>query len=133
MTSNVLIEVVGGTIYVTCHSVYAFDGEVKILDLDGNLKQRLGVNHDGTFMFKLPFFLTVKAKSNRLYISDYLHKQVTCLMSDGTVIYQYTDPELKRPRGVCVDDDDNITICDEASRNLHIVTEAGKKHRILLT
>lgn len=128
------VQVVGSDIYVTCHKGYpGGDGEVRILDKNGNLRKRLGVNQDGTFMFASPLYLTVTARSDRIYVSDCGQHTVTCLNSGGTVIFQYKDPELGGPAGVCVDDEDNVIVCGRASYNVHVVTAAGKKHSVILT
>ena len=131
------VQVVGSDIYITCHSyVFGFGhngGEVRILDNNGNLKKRLGVNQDKTFMFKKPYYLAVSVKSNKIYVSDAGQDTVTCLKSDGTVIFQYKDPDLTWPRGMCVDDEDNVIVCGGNSHNIHVVTAAGKKSSVMLT
>ena len=102
------VRVFGSDIYVTCHSGYpGGDGEVRILDKNGILKNRHDVNLNQNFMFKTPFYLTLTDRSNKIYVSDFVQDTLTSLKSDGTVIFQYTDPELSRPRSVCVDDEDN--------------------------
>ena len=81
------VQVVSSDIYVTCHS-YVFghnDGEMRILDNNGNLKKRLGVNQDKTFMFKEPYYLAVSVRSNKINVFDAGQDTVTCLKSDGTV------------------------------------------------
>ena len=128
------VQVVGSNIYVTCHKGgLGGDGEVRILDKNGNLRKRLGVKQDETFMFTAPLYPTVTARSDKIYVFDWDQRTVTCLNSDGTVIYQYKDPELSQPRGVCVDDEDNIIVCGWNSHNVHVVTAAGKKHSVILT
>ena len=129
------VQVVDSDIYVTCHSGYrGGDGEVRILDNNGNLKKRLGVNQDKTFMFELPCYLAVSIKSNKIYVSDAGQDTVTCLKLDGTVIFQYKDPKLSTPRGLCVDDEDNVIVCGRDSHNIHVVTTAaGKKSSDILT
>ena len=129
------VQVVGRDIYVTCHSNVSGDndGEVRILDNNGNLKKRLGVNQDKTFMFKFPYYLSVSVKSYKIYVSDAGQDSVTCLKSDGTVIFQYNDPELSTPSGLCVDDEDNVIVCGWKCHNIHVVTAAGKKSSVILT
>ena len=128
------VNVVGSDIYVTCNSDYpGGDGEVRILDNNGKLKNRLGVNQDKTFMFTLPNKIAVSALSNKIYVSDREQDTVTCLRSDGTVIYQYKDPALRYPGGLCVDDEDNVIVCGGSSHNIHIVPAAGEKRSVILT
>ena len=125
------VRVVGSDIYVTCHD--GGEGEVRILDKNGNFRRRLGVNQDNTFIFTEPNHLTVSARSDKIYVSDWGQNKLTCLKTDGTVIFQYMDLELHGPRGVCVDDEDNVMVCGGDSNNIHVVTSDGKKHFVILT
>ena len=109
------------------------EGEVRILDMKGSLKRKIGVNPRGSFMFELPYYLTQSATTGKIYVSDADTDTVTCLMSDGSTVYQYKDKDLKWPYGVCVDDEENIIVCGRASNNVHIVTASGRKHGCLLT
>ena len=128
------VRVVGSDIYVTCHHGYPEgDGEVRILDKSGNLRKRLGVKQDNTFMFTRPYDLTVSSRSDKIYVSDAGQHTLTCLKTDGTVMFQYKDSELRGPNGVCVDDEDNAIVCGYSSDNIHIVTSDGKKHSVILT
>ena len=129
------VEVVGKTIYVTYiefdeSSEPADDdkAEVQCLDLDGKLLKRFGVNQDGSLLFKRPYYLTVNTSSEKIYVSDEAKDTVTCLNFDGTVVFQYKDPELDSPRGLCAYDDDNIVIVSKLY--LHFVTANGAKQRV---
>ena len=126
------VHVVGNSIYVICRYPGGY-GEVRILDKDGNLRNRLGVDGDKTFMLKRPYNITVSARSGNVYVSDWCQDKVTCLQSDGTVIFEYKDPESKSPLGLCVDDEDNVIVCGGRSDNIHIVTAAGKKSAVILS
>ena len=54
------VEVSGGEIYITCHDNPG-NGEIQVLDLDGNLKRRLGVMPRGLFMFRVPQYITISS------------------------------------------------------------------------
>ena len=127
------VEVVDDYTYITCRKGWSGEGEVRILDREGNLINRLGVNQDGSYMFARPNYLTVNTGSNRVYVSDHERQTLTCLHFDGTVAYRYKDRNLNRPRGMCSDDDDNVMVCGEDSNVLHVVNALGKKHTTLLT
>ena len=108
-------------------------GEVRVLDLNGNLIRRTGLNQDGSCMFVYPYYIIVSPSSKNIYVSDIMHSTITCLKSDGRVVYQYTDQDLKRPKGICVDAYDNILVCGEDSHNVQIVTAIGRKHSTVFT
>ena len=108
------------------------EGELRILDIDGNLKKRIGANQDGSFIFKTPCYVTVGA-SSKIYVSDMYTNTITCLMPNGSIVYQYKDQDLKRTKGIYVDIEDNIAVCGENSHNVQIVTAYGKNLKTLLT
>ena len=55
------------------------------------------------------------------------------MMPNGSVAYQYRDPDLAGPLGICVDTEDSIMVCDYNSNNVHVVCADGIKSHILLT
>ena len=122
-----------GNIYVSCN----FSGEnPEILELvaeTGMHKRSITCKLMGkNVSFKYIFNIATNQDGTRLYVSDYWSHQVLCMASDGQLIYAYSDPDMKYPRGILVDAADNALICSEASSNIHIVKSDGTKHRILL-
>ena len=129
------VHVAGKEIYITAHdnTLRGHKGEVRVLDFDGNMIRRIGMNQDGSYMFDCPHYLTVSPSSRNIYVSDYRLSKVWCLNSDGGIVYQYKDPDLRGPRGMCIDAEDNLLVCYTESHNVEIVTAAGRKHSTLLT
>ena len=121
------VHVTCGKLFTTCHNNLR-QGEVRILDLDGNL---LGVNRDGSFLFTLPYHITVGPSGQKLFVSDFGKNTVTCMTMDNRAIYQYRDDEMKVPKGVYCDSGDNILVCGESSNNIQLITADGKKHGTL--
>ena len=127
------VHVAGKEIYITAHDATRSDtGEVRVLDRYGRLIRRIAMKQDGSYMFTLPYYLTVSPSSRNIYVSDYGSSSVWCLTSDGGMMYYYKNPKLKRPKGVCVDIEDNLLICDEGSHSVQIVTAACRTHSTLL-
>ena len=134
------VEVVGKTIYATLiESSESAEiperridnkAEVQCLDLNGKLLKRFGVNKDGSYLFKSPYYLTVNASSGKIFVSDEATDIVTCLNVDGTVACQYKDPNLESPRGLCTYGDDSVMVVSK--EYLHIVTTNGEKQRLQL-
>lgn len=129
------VEIIGDEIFASCHGRYWLSrvADVRVFDFNGILKRKLGINQDGSNMFEYPYYITVNGYAGKIYISDSSTAQVTCLMLDGNVVYQYSDKHLKATRAVYVDDKDNVLVCGEESNNLYIIDENGKKKSILLT
>ena len=47
------------------------EGEVRVLDLKGQLKRCLGINTSGSNRFTSPYFITVSAFDEKIFVSDY--------------------------------------------------------------
>ena len=126
------IHVSGTEIYVTLHNNPG-DGEVRVLNMQGELKRKLGIHQSGAFMFQRPYHITVCSTSGKIYVTDSITCMVTCLTQDGSVVYKYKDENLNRPKGVCVDSEDNIMICGNSSDNIQVVSSSGHIVRTLLS
>ena len=126
------VAVSGQEIYTTCH-----DGpgqvEVRVLDLQGNIKRCLGTNQDGSFLFIGPNNITVSASGEKIFISDWNSDTITCLKPSGTVIYTYKDGDMSGPRGLICDSGDNVLVCGSWTHNVHTISPDGNKYRTLLT
>ena len=84
------VAVSGEKMYVSCHNNLG-DGEVRVLDLQGNIKRRLGINQDGSYQFTRPSYITVSDSGEKIFVSDSGTDTITCLTPSGTVIYTYKD------------------------------------------
>ena len=126
------VAVSGEQMYVTCHNNPG-DGEVRVLNLQGNIKRRLGINQDGSYLFTSPCYISVSDSGEKIFVSDYGTHTITCLTPSGTVIYAYKDDGMSRPRGLICDSRDNILVCGRYSNNVHTISPDGNKYRTLLT
>lgn len=122
------IEIANQLVYITCHDyikVGKRDGEVRILDLDGNLIRKLGVKPNGSFRFCWPFYIAVNPRSAKVFVSDCWKGILTCMDADGAVVYKSKGHGLNSVGGICVDDEDNIIVCDRNSSKVDIWTNSG--------
>ena len=126
------VQVVEDLIYVTCNN-YSGVAEVLVLDVNGTVTHRLGQPDKKPFMFSRPFYITVCPSTRNLFITDKGTDTVSCLLSDGTVVYQYKDAELRGPSGVCVDGGGNAIVCGFDSDNVQVIRADGTKCCTLLT
>ena len=124
------IDVFGDEIYTTqCDDLG--QGEVRVLDLNGNMKRKL----QSSLNFDHPDYITVSTSGKKIFVSDGGNStaRVTCMTADGNIVYQYNDMELVVPCGMYVDADDNILVCDVGSDSVHVIMANGKKYGTLLT
>ena len=126
------VQVVDDLIYVTCHNGRG-EGEVRVVDMNGTITHRLGQPDKKPPMFIRPYHITVCPFSRKMFITDWNTNTVSCLMSDGTVVYQYKDVELRGLSGVCVDGGGNAIVCGCWSDNVQVIRADGTKCCTLLT
>ena len=126
------IAVAENEIYVSCHNDPG-EGEVRVLDLSGNLKRKLGVNKDGSYQFQGPTYLTVSTTGKKIFVSDFSTSIISCMTADGNIIYQYKDYGLRWPEALFVDAGDNIFVCGSNSHNVQVITAAGRKYGTLIS
>ena len=126
------VQVVADLIYVICHNNPG-EGEVLVLDMNGTVTHRLGQPDKKPSLFSRPFYITVCPSTRKLFITDWDTHTVSCLLSDGAVVYQYKDEELENPTGVCVDGGGNAIVCGRWSHNVQVIRANGTKCCTLLT
>ena len=109
------------------------EGEVRVLDLKVQLKRCLEINPSGSNRFTSPYYITVSAFDEKIFVSVYHTNTIVCLTPSGNVIYKYKDHDVSRPRGLICDAGDAVLACGEYSQNVHIISPDGKKYYTLLT
>ena len=132
------VAVAGSELYVSFFNFCrpkenAFIG---VLDIHGSgtIKRTLSANKAGSVaLLQKPFRLTVTGDGYNVYVSDFETDTVTCLKSNGDMVYQY-EYLLKGPYGVSVDMKGNAIVCSrDCHLAVHVITAKGKKRKILLT
>ena len=108
------------------------EGEVRVLGRDGELRRRLGINQDGSFLFSYPDYIAVNPSGEKIFVSNLYTDTITCMTTDGRVVYRYKDNDMKSPRGLYCDSGDTILVCGRGSNNVQVITADGKKNRTLL-
>lgn len=125
------LSVVSGDIYTACHKSSGRD-EIFKLEQSGKIKSKTRLVQDRSYWSN---YLSVSRMDSiyYIYLSDWSYSKVTCLKTDGSIIFQFEDEDLKRPNGIYVDSEGNSLVCGTNSSNVIVVTADGAKHRELLT
>ena len=121
------VDVSNGEIYVTCHDGVGKTGEVRVLDMKGDMKRRIGVKRDGNFIFTRPEYVAVSRSEERVYVSDQPTATVMCLSKQGDLLFQFKHDDLKEPRGIYVDATNNVLVCDCSDNTLKLIGSDGRK------
>ena len=124
------VAVANGFMFVSCH--YEGTPEVLVLDIDGNMLKSINETSSGIKLQK-PYYIASNRAGNKLYISDYDSNKVICMSVEEKSIFIYSDSEMKYPRGLVVDDDDNVLVCCEGTNNIHVIKSDGSKYKMLLS
>ena len=108
---------------------------LKMIDLNGEEKWSVSVDHKGQQLFGKPYSVTVSTcddKSTAL-VSD-LNKQTLNLFdpNDGHLI-KTIDVTGKKPRGFTCDNDGNVYVCYFGSKEICVLSPDFEKSRILLS
>ena len=120
-------------------------GECKIgiYDLTGKQKLMIGPYNcnDGKLLFKGPYYIDVW-NDEKIFVSDEdsfsiddksSTSTVYCLESNGNVLDSLSNPSFKRCRGISVDENENLLLCDWISHKVFLITKDGKEVREFLT
>ena len=128
------VAVAAGKIFVSCYNCDDWVADIRVYDIEGRvLGERLGINPNGTRMFGKPDYVAVSRSGDKIFVSDWETYAVSCLAGDGKLVYQYRDRELRGPKGLLVDDNDNVIVCGWYSNTVQVITSAGQKQKTLLS
>ena len=128
------VAVAADKIFISCYRYNDKVGDIRVYVLEGrDLGKRLGINPDGSNMFRCPQYVAVSRSGDKIFVSDWDTNTVSCLTSGDNLVYQYRDKELEWPYGLLVDDNDNVIVCGWDSNTVQVITSAGEKHKTLLS
>ena len=129
------VDVAASKIFVSSYKIGDTSGEIRIYDLQGRVLEKIhGVNQDGLRTFRLSSYIAASRSGDKIFVSDSTAGTVACcLTSNGKIVFQYKDTDLKTPSGLSVDDDDNVFVSGSSSNTVQLITTAGKKHKTLLS
>ena len=120
-----------GNIYVACN----YSGErpeILELDMEGKVRRIIRCNQLAKSQCYI-FNIAVNNEGTKLFVSDYWSHKVICMNTDGCMIYAYSASDVRYPRGILVDGDDNALVCCESSNIVHVIKADGKKFGSMLT
>ena len=111
------------------------EGKIGIYDLTG--KKKLIIDQyngkDGKVLIKYPWYIAV-SNDEKIFVSGgYDKPTVHCLESSGNVLYTVSNPSFTDCRGISVDENENLLVCDWYSHKVFLITKDGKEVREFLT
>ena len=124
------VTVIASKIYVVCTDDPG-NGEIRVLNMDGNVLKRLGYKQNGSYLFQYPIHMTCNYTQDKIFVSDSSEKKVVCMSVEGDILYGFTNAEVKFPRGILVDEEGNFMLCSIDA--IHLVEAGGSKCTRFLT
>ena len=115
------VAVHNGLIYVSFGN-----GEIQILDRTG--QQR---NVYSGISFQGPYYISI-IPSGVLYVSERNTNKINVLR-DGKEISKYSNVSVSTPRGMYIDGEENIIVCELDSNNLRLINAKGQTSNVLLS
>ena len=125
------IDVNNDELYISFHNNPG-EGEIRVFDRICQLKRKIGVDQIDPFMFSRPYYVKCSVTGD-VYVSDEDLKCFTRLSKRGFRLGTVSGTDLKKPLGMCSDDNRNVFICDGQSRTITIYKEDGKNIKTLFT
>ncbi|XP_069140632.1 tripartite motif-containing protein 2-like [Argopecten irradians] len=100
------------------------DDSVKVMSINGKVTKSIKTSGGNTYVAVSTYNSTVFHRDN--------HDVVCRRLDSDTVVYRYSDPGLRNPKGIGLDQDHNVYICGRNSRNVYLTSPDGSRGRVLL-
>ena len=103
---------------------------IKVLTLDGDNVTYIPHLGPGS-----PRYLCLNRHGTRIYYTGGSNKEmfINSLTNDGHGIFSVSSTDLHYPRGVVIDEDGNVIVCDDAGQRLQVIASNGKFGQTLLS
>ena len=69
-----------------------------------------------SYMFQVPNYIAVNSDRDMICVSYLGDNSVTCMTTDGDVVYKYEAEDMTQPQGVCFDDSNKVLVCESDSQ-----------------
>ena len=111
------------------------EGKIGIYELTGKKKRIIDPYNgkDGKVLIKRPWYIAV-SNDEKLFLSGGSSTPtVYCIESSGNVLYTVSNRLFKTCRGLSVDENENLLVCDWLSHKVFLITKDVKEVREFLT
>ena len=105
------VKVIDSKINVVCTDAPG-SGEIRVLNMDGNVLKRLGYKQNGSYLFQYPVHMAYNYTQDKIFVSDMSsEKKMICMSVDGDILYDFSNAEIKFPRAILTDQEGNFLLC----------------------
>lgn len=119
------------------HDVDINHFKIYLLDYTGNILQSVSTDTSGSRLFKLPLYFTVNSSGKQMIVADCI-KQTSYILNvdmSGKIKFKYEGMNGNpiTPRGLTIDEEDNIYVTEWERNNIYILSPAGKRLQMLFS
>ncbi|XP_053389113.1 uncharacterized protein LOC128552118 [Mercenaria mercenaria] len=111
--------------------------KIDLLDYEGKVLQSVSTDSNGSRLFKLPLYFTVNNTGKQMIVADCIKhfSYVVSVDMTGKIKFKYEgmSGNLVTPRGLTIDDEDNIYVTEWERHNVYVLSPAGKRLQVLFT
>ncbi|CAC5395455.1 unnamed protein product [Mytilus coruscus] len=105
------------------NELFIITGGIVIIDIEGKVLK--------TFYFDCEMY--IETTKDRIYFTTKRGRTVNCISMVGEEIWVYKEKSLVKPKGITVDDHQNVYVADGKSKSLIVIQHDGKESKTLLT
>lgn len=119
------------------HDVDINHFKIYLLDYTGNILQSVSTDTSGSRLFKLPLYFTVNGSGKQMIVADCI-KQTSYILNvdmSGKIKFKYEGMNGNpiTPRGLTIDEEDNIYVTEWERNNIYVLSPAGKRLQMLFS
>ena len=122
------VDVLGDEIFVAVNTTWwTFGGEIQVLNLNGYVMRRIKLISPDVHVLRWPRSLQISKPEGTIFVSDHYDSTLLSMNINGRVLFKYNDDELKGLYGLYLDQDSNVYVCGDESRNVQLISKTGRK------
>ncbi|VDI36082.1 Hypothetical predicted protein [Mytilus galloprovincialis] len=100
---------------------------IVVMDLTGKTLNTIDIN----VLYNIVYYMTTTV--DKIYYTNGRNNTVHCCSMTGQEIWVFKDQSISQPRGISVDNNQNVFVIGRSSNNLTVIKHDGKDSKVLLT
>ncbi|XP_052776791.1 uncharacterized protein LOC128214389 [Mya arenaria] len=105
---------------------------IEIMDMTGNVLHHMLDEDIKAISVLNPQYVIFSKQFEGILLSDFNGNAVTALDHHFKPLWTYSDSEMKGPQSLLIAPDGNILVCCYRSNNIHLISNTGKKIKVIL-
>ncbi|XP_052776768.1 uncharacterized protein LOC128214381 [Mya arenaria] len=111
---------------------YIYPPGLEIMDMTGNVIRHMLDTDIRAISVRIPQYVIFSKRLEGIILSDHRGNTVTALDLHFKPLWTYSDIDLKGPESLLITPDGNVLVCCHYSDNIHLISNKGKKNKVIL-